>query len=87
MSDTCNGIRFTSICMIFGAGAALGAGLATLYTPYSGKVTRHLVGKRVQDIKTATGHAIEEGRNLAHEAYDKGKEAANEISHAATGTA
>jgi len=86
MSENGNGSSMSGVFAVFAAGAALGAGLAILYAPRSGKETREMVGERVHNLRAAAGHAIDEGKHMAHEVYDKGKEAAREIGKAATMT-
>lgn len=86
MSDENKGSSFATMSAAFAVGALVGVGLALLYAPKTGKETRELVGKKMRDIKGAAGSVIEEGKHLiqegkqkAHEVYEKGKEVAHEI--------
>jgi gas vesicle protein len=91
MSENNNGSVVPGLCAAFAVGALVGAGLAILYAPRSGKETREILSKKAQDLKDA---AIEQGRHLAcevkHKAgelFDKGKEAAKEVRDASTRSA
>jgi len=42
----------------FAIGAAVGAGLALLYAPYSGEETRQLLARRSRDIKNRVTGAV-----------------------------
>jgi gas vesicle protein len=84
MLDNCNGAMWTRFGTAFVAGAAVGAGLTMLFAPYSGKATRDMAARRMHNIRTAAAHAIDEGKHVAHEAYDKGKQAVREVGNAAT---
>jgi gas vesicle protein len=68
--DNCWG----SILLAFAAGAVIGAGIALLYAPQSGRETRELLARKAGDLKDATvdayGKTIEKGA----EYIDKGKE-------------
>lgn len=91
MSDNHGGSMMRGMFGAFAAGAVLGAGLAILFAPRSGRETREMVGKRMHDLKDAAGNAIaqgkhllDEGRQKAHEVFEKGKETAREVGSAAT---
>ncbi|MDI6784327.1 MAG: YtxH domain-containing protein, partial [bacterium] len=53
--ETCWG----SILLAFAAGAVIGAGIALLYAPQSGKETRELLARKAGDLKEATVDAYE----------------------------
>lgn len=87
MSDSNNGSAVTGMFAAFAVGALLGAGLAILYAPRSGKETREMMGQKAHDLKAAAGEAIEHGKHIvgdvaykAREAFNKGKEAVHEMS-------
>lgn len=72
--------------MAFLAGGLIGAGLALLYAPYSGRETREKIGGLAGDLKTrAEGWSsdlkakvssfIEEEKSVVKAAYDAGREA------------
>ena len=72
MRDDSNGILW------FLVGAAVGASVALLYAPQSGKRTREYIGKKAEEGKeyvTETGRDVyDRGREL----YEKGREVADE---------
>jgi gas vesicle protein len=87
MSDHSNGNRsmVPGLCAAFVGGALLGAGLALLYAPRTGKETRQMLAKKAQDLKDAAADAIGRGRHLAGamrqrmgEAIHRGQEAVGE---------
>jgi gas vesicle protein len=93
MSDQKNGHGMLGVVAAFAVGAMLGAGVALLLAPRSGKETREMLGKKARDLKDAAADAIDQGKHLAgevkhraREVIDKGKEAAREIADAATGS-
>jgi gas vesicle protein len=94
MSDNNNGSSVVpGLIAAFAVGALVGAGLAILYAPRSGRETREILGRKARHLKDAASEAFEQGKNLASEArqkagelYDKSKEAAREVRDAAKGT-
>ena len=91
MSENNNGSVVPGLCAAFAVGALVGAGLAILYAPRSGKETREILSKKAQDLKDA---ALEQSKNLAcevkhkaSELFDKSKEAVKEVRDAATRSA
>jgi gas vesicle protein len=57
-------------------GAAVGAGVALLLAPYSGKDTRRWLADRTQDLKGRTTNALEQGKaSIRRAAKDLGKDA------------
>ncbi len=68
--DTCWG----SILLAFAAGAVIGAGIALLYAPQSGKETREMLARKAGDFKDATVDAYEKTMEKGAEYIDKGKE-------------
>lgn len=91
MSDNNNGSAILGIAAAFTVGAMVGAGLALLYAPQSGKETRDMVSRKTHDLKDAAGNVIEQGKHLvgdikqkAREVIAQGKEATHQMSDAAT---
>ncbi|MCX7920064.1 MAG: YtxH domain-containing protein [bacterium] len=68
--ETCWG----SILLAFAAGAVIGAGIALLYAPQSGKETREMLAKKAGELKEATVEAYEKTVEKGAEIIDKGKE-------------
>ncbi len=75
-----------SVVLAFLAGGLIGAGLALLYAPMSGRETREKIGGLAGDLKTKaetwTGDVktkvesfIEEEKSVIKAAYDAGREA------------
>jgi gas vesicle protein len=62
----------------FVTGAALGAGIALLYAPHTGKDTRRFIGKKARQhgetVADAGRDVLDKGRDL----YDKGRKMADE---------
>jgi gas vesicle protein len=56
-------------------GAAVGAGVALLFAPCSGKETRGWLAERTQDIKGRTTNAFEQGKaSMRRAAAELGRE-------------
>lgn len=77
------------IVMAFGVGALIGAGVALLVAPRSGKQTREMVGHKTNDLKDTAVDVIDRGKHIvdevkheAQEAYNKGKKAGTEAAAA-----
>jgi gas vesicle protein len=94
MSEHSNGSVILGICAAFAGGALVGAGLALLYAPQTGKETREMLYKKTRDLKDAAAEAIGRGKHLVQEAthragevIDEGKEAAGKMADAATRSA
>lgn len=86
MSES-NGSTVPRMMTAFATGAAVGAGVALLFAPQSGKKTREMVASTTHDLKDAAGDVIERGKHLvsdvkhkASEAFEKGKEVAHKAS-------
>ncbi|HLW39202.1 MAG TPA: YtxH domain-containing protein [Brumimicrobium sp.] len=56
-------------------GAVIGAGLALLFAPASGKETREKIAKKAEEAKDAVADSIKSLGNKANDALEKGKEA------------
>ena len=63
-------------------GAAVGASLALLFAPKSGKETRRELRKRLQGLKEIADETLDEFREVADESDDQGLEAASDRSEA-----
>jgi gas vesicle protein len=74
------------ILMAFLAGGLIGAGLALLYAPVSGREARERIGGLAEDLKKKSGEwtgeakqkveqFIDEERSVIKSAYDAGREA------------
>jgi gas vesicle protein len=94
MSEHSNGSVVLGICAAFAGGALVGAGLALLFAPQSGKETREMLCKKTQDLKEAAADALGRGKHLvgevrhkASEMIDKGHETAREVGDAASRSA
>ena len=68
----------TSKAMWFVAGAAVGATLALLFAPASGRVTRRQIGRSVEHgtdaISETSNNILEKGKEL----YEKGRQMADD---------
>ena len=69
----------------FAIGALVGAGIALLYAPRSGKETRKLIADKGRELKGKATDAIEDGRNFIDgkkaeiaAAFEAGKDAMRE---------
>lgn len=56
-------------------GAIIGAGIALLFAPASGKETRDMIAEKANEAKDAVADSIKSIGNKANEALEKGKEA------------
>ena len=73
---------------IFAIGALVGAGIALLYAPQSGKDTRKLLAKKAKQLKDKTNDVVESAQEFIHDrkadlaaVIDSGKEAINDTKH------
>jgi gas vesicle protein len=62
----------------FTAGAAIGATIALLYAPQTGKDTRRYIGKRTRASREAIADAGGEVADKAKELFDKGRQMADD---------
>jgi gas vesicle protein len=62
----------------FFAGAALGATVALLYAPQSGKDTRRYLGKKAKHGREVVSEASREALDKGRELYQKGRKMADE---------
>ena len=88
MSECTNGSEASRTMMVFATGALLGAGLALLFAPKTGKQTREMLASKTRDLKDEAGDMIERGKHLvnnvkheAREAFKKGKDVAHDASN------
>jgi len=63
MSDNATARMGGQMAAAFAIGAAVGAGLALLYAPYSGEETRQLLARRSRDVKDRVTGAVEATRD------------------------
>ena len=73
------------IVTAFAIGAAIGAGLALLYAPRSGRETRTLLARKSRELKGKAGDLIDDAREFVNEkkseisaAVDAGRDAMRE---------
>jgi len=52
---------------IFAVGAVIGAGIALLYAPQSGKETRKLLAKKAKQLKDKTHDTVESAQEFIHD--------------------
>jgi gas vesicle protein len=62
----------------FLAGAALGAGVALLYAPKSGRDTRRLISRKAEESKEAIAETGKEVYERGKDIYEKGRKVADE---------
>jgi gas vesicle protein len=85
MSENNDNSRLGGYVTAFAIGAALGAGVALLYAPRSGKDTRKLLTKKGRELKDKAGDLLEDATDLIQEkkaalaaALESGKEVIRE---------
>jgi len=91
MSENKEGSAVPTVIAAFAVGALMGAGLAILFAPRSGKETRDMIAKKGHDLKDAASEALDEGKKMLGEAKDRanhviasGKEAVREVADSVT---
>jgi len=62
----------------FLVGAAVGAAVALLYAPQSGKDTRRLIAKKTEESRDVLSDSSKEVLDRGKELFDKGRELADE---------
>ncbi|MBZ5632097.1 MAG: YtxH domain-containing protein [Acidobacteriia bacterium] len=62
----------------FLTGAAVGAAVALLYAPQSGKDTRRYLGKKAKQGREAVGDVSREALDKGRELYEKGRKMADD---------
>jgi gas vesicle protein len=60
------------------AGAAIGASIALLYAPHSGKDTRRLIGKKARQGREAIEEVGQEIADKGRDLYEKGRRVADD---------
>jgi gas vesicle protein len=55
----------------FALGAAVGAGIALLYAPYSGEETRQMLAKRGRAVKDRVSGAVEATKDVIREQWQQ----------------
>jgi gas vesicle protein len=73
---------------IFAIGALIGAGIALLYAPQSGKDTRKLLAKKAKALKDKAHDTVESAQEFIHDrkadlaaVIDSGREAVSDTKH------
>lgn len=73
---------------IFTVGALIGAGVALLYAPHSGKETRKLIAKQAKLLKDKTQETVEHAQEFINNrkadvaaVFDSGKELVDQAKH------
>lgn len=73
---------------IFAVGALIGAGIALLYAPQSGKETRKLLGKKAKQLKDKAQDTVENAQEFISDrkadlaaVFDSGKDAVDHAKH------
>jgi len=66
-----NGSHANGYMAAFGIGALVGAGLAVLYAPLSGKTTRGLMARRTRELGDKAGDALDGARDAVEETKAK----------------
>ncbi|MBI3849325.1 MAG: YtxH domain-containing protein [Verrucomicrobia bacterium] len=61
MSDN-NSSQVRGFLTAFAVGALMGAGMALLYAPRSGKETRDLLAQRTRELKNKAGDALDQAK-------------------------
>ncbi|MDY0300589.1 MAG: YtxH domain-containing protein [Trichlorobacter sp.] len=74
MSHDDHGVATSTILVSFLAGAALGAGLAMLYAPKSGRELRHQIGDLTDDAVDKIKEYAWEAQEKIKETYEEGKD-------------
>jgi gas vesicle protein len=62
----------------FVAGAALGAGIALLYAPQSGRDTRRIIKKKTREGREALADSSRDLMDKGRDLYDKGRRVADD---------
>ena len=76
MSVESNQVNASGILMAAMVGAAVGAGVALLFAPRSGKETREWLSRRTGELKSRTTNAFEQGKeSIRRAAKDIAKDA------------
>jgi hypothetical protein len=65
-----NGSEVIPSLALFGAGLLVGAGLALLFAPVSGRELREEIGERAAELRDRTQSAVEDGAEAAHAAAE-----------------
>jgi gas vesicle protein len=63
MSDE-NSNQVGGMLTAFAVGALVGAGIALLYAPQSGKKTRDLLARRANELRDKAGEALDESKEM-----------------------
>ena len=69
--ESCNGVK--SFILPFFIGGVIGAGVALLFAPKSGRETRQLIKDTAENVKGKAGEYAGQAKNMASSAVEKGK--------------
>lgn len=82
MSEECGTSKGCYGLATFAIGAVIGAGVALLYAPHSGRESRELLARRTRDLTDKAGDIVDGAKEIIHEkkseilaAFEAGKEA------------
>lgn len=78
MAHNDNGVSTGTVVVSFLAGAALGAGLALLYAPKSGRETREQIADLADDAVEKIKEYAKDAQNKIVSAFEEGQEAIRE---------
>jgi len=85
MSENCDSARVGGYVAMFAIGAAIGAGVALLYAPRSGRETRELLAEKRRLAQDKVQDALEDAKGFVRgkqtelkAAYEAGKQAMRE---------
>ena len=78
-TDTCNGSHVGTTLLGFALGAAVGAGVALLLAPQSGKRTRMRLAQGVRQSGQLATDALEHARSAAGDTVDQARTAATNL--------
>ena len=68
MSEQCGGESCGCRCLAaFAVGAALGAGIALLYAPYSGRESRNILARRTRELQDKAGSVMDDAKEMIQE--------------------
>lgn len=59
--------KVTTIVAAFGVGTLIGATLAILYTPTSGRETREMLSRKTHELKEKVGESISKAKEMISE--------------------
>ena len=81
--ETREGTGVGGVLFAFVAGAAVGAAVALMYAPASGRETRQRIQRTARDVKEKARHGVEELRTTAGDSWQRAVDAAKDAFEAA----